>query len=188
MQTPIMSQGTDGANSASAAVGGVPPPSEPIKYIDRSRDPYVERDQHKAKNKQNHQQQRERSGSDGSSGEAERAGAAGCGSSSGAGRRSSAGSASSSGSNGNESSGACPAAASVGGGGGSSSSSSHFPSQLHLMLCRADVEGYASTVARWQPHGRCFIIHDRPAFVKDIMPLYFRQVRFAHVPAHRRTG
>jgi HSF-type DNA-binding len=55
---------------------------------------------------------------------------------------------------------------------------SHFPSILHLILARADDEGYSHIIS-WQSHGRSFMVHDRERLVTDVMPLYFRQTRFA---------
>lgn len=53
-----------------------------------------------------------------------------------------------------------------------------FPSVLHAMLERAEVEGFDDIVS-WQSHGRAFMVHSSARFVKEIMPLYFRQTRFA---------
>lgn len=53
-----------------------------------------------------------------------------------------------------------------------------FPKLLYIMLSRADSDGYAS-ICSWRPHGRAFCIHNRDAFVARILPLYFRQTRFA---------
>lgn len=53
-----------------------------------------------------------------------------------------------------------------------------FPSVLHGMLERADLEGFTDIVS-WQPHGRAFTVHNPGRFVKEIMPLFFRQTRFA---------
>ena len=44
-----------------------------------------------------------------------------------------------------------------------------FPEKLHYMLSRMDQEG-TSDVVSWQPHGRCFIVHNAKDFVEDIMP------------------
>mmetsp|Transcript_20123 Transcript_20123/g.38154 ORF Transcript_20123/g.38154 Transcript_20123/m.38154 type:complete len:446 (+) Transcript_20123:112-1449(+) len=53
-----------------------------------------------------------------------------------------------------------------------------FPSVLHAMLERSDHEGFDDIVS-WQPHGRAFIVHSPTRFVNEIMPLFFRQTRFA---------
>jgi HSF-type DNA-binding len=31
----------------------------------------------------------------------------------------------------------------------------------------------------WQPHGRCFMVHDMKEFVSSMLPLWFRQSKFA---------
>jgi len=49
-----------------------------------------------------------------------------------------------------------------------------FPERLYDMLRDADPLGFDDVVS-WQPHGRCFIIHDPKRFVDDVMPRYFRQ-------------
>lgn len=51
----------------------------------------------------------------------------------------------------------------------------HFPSQLFIMLANAQARGY-SHIFSWQPHGRAFKVWDRGAFVKKVLPEYFRQV------------
>jgi hypothetical protein len=53
-----------------------------------------------------------------------------------------------------------------------------FPKLLHNMLGRADEGGYSSIVS-WQPHGKSFLIRSRDQFVEQVMPLYFKQTRFA---------
>mmetsp|Transcript_29776 Transcript_29776/g.61902 ORF Transcript_29776/g.61902 Transcript_29776/m.61902 type:complete len:502 (-) Transcript_29776:310-1815(-) len=49
-----------------------------------------------------------------------------------------------------------------------------FPTKLHVMLSKVEEEGLGHVVS-WQPHGRCFAVHDPKAFVENIMPKYFRQ-------------
>lgn len=44
-----------------------------------------------------------------------------------------------------------------------------FPHKLMGMLDCANEEGFANVVS-WQPHGRCFSIHQRNEFVNVIMP------------------
>lgn len=56
--------------------------------------------------------------------------------------------------------------------------SSPFPMVLHNMLDRAKSDNFEDVVS-WQPHGRCFLVHDQKRFVKDVMPLFFRQSRFS---------
>lgn len=49
-----------------------------------------------------------------------------------------------------------------------------FPERLYNMLGEADQAGFSDVVS-WQPHGRCFIIHDPKQFVESVMPKYFSQ-------------
>jgi len=49
-----------------------------------------------------------------------------------------------------------------------------FPEKLHFMLGCIDSEGLADIV-RWQPHGRCFMVHQPKEFLAKVMPKYFRQ-------------
>jgi hypothetical protein len=56
--------------------------------------------------------------------------------------------------------------------------SSPFPMVLHNMLNRAKSEKFEHIVS-WQPHGRCFLVHEQERFVKDVMPMFFRQSRFS---------
>ena len=62
----------------------------------------------------------------------------------------------------------------------SSSARTNFPVMLHAMLTLADMSGYAHICA-WEPHGRAFSVHDREAFVEQVLPLYFRQKRFESI-------
>jgi hypothetical protein len=55
---------------------------------------------------------------------------------------------------------------------------SPFPMVLHDMLNRAKSENFEHIVS-WQPHGRCFLVHKQQQFVKDVMPMFFRQTRFS---------
>mmetsp|Transcript_19475 Transcript_19475/g.29282 ORF Transcript_19475/g.29282 Transcript_19475/m.29282 type:complete len:310 (+) Transcript_19475:115-1044(+) len=57
-----------------------------------------------------------------------------------------------------------------------------FPIQLHMMLDTVEREGYAHVVS-WQPHGRCFVIHDQKQFHSFIMPKFMKQTKF---PSFRR--
>lgn len=52
-----------------------------------------------------------------------------------------------------------------------------FPAKLHEMLQKVDDDGYAHVVS-WQPHGRCFVVHDPSAF-KTILPNYFKLSKLA---------
>jgi hypothetical protein len=53
-----------------------------------------------------------------------------------------------------------------------------FPWKLHDMLERIEEDGYAHVVS-WQPHGRCFVVHNPTKFVTEVMPIYFNQTKFA---------
>jgi hypothetical protein len=53
-----------------------------------------------------------------------------------------------------------------------------FPAVLHSMLDEVEEKGYSHIVS-WQPHGRCFVVHNRKEFVQFIMPAYFRMSKFA---------
>lgn len=48
-----------------------------------------------------------------------------------------------------------------------------FPVMLHKLLSEADGKGFSNFIS-WQPHGRCFLIHQPKAFVREIIPLYFK--------------
>lgn len=49
------------------------------------------------------------------------------------------------------------------------SSEKSFPVRLHYMLSDLEKEGL-SHIASWQPHGRCFAVHDHEAFEERILP------------------
>jgi len=55
---------------------------------------------------------------------------------------------------------------------------STFPMILHTMLENVSRHGLEHIVS-WQPHGRAFCVHDPAAFVKVVMPLYFRQSKMS---------
>ena len=44
----------------------------------------------------------------------------------------------------------------------------NFPEKLHYVLNEMEKDGLES-VASWQPHGRCFIVHDPKQFSNDIL-------------------
>ena len=46
-----------------------------------------------------------------------------------------------------------------------------FPEKLHEMLLAVEEE-HLEEVISWQPHGRCFLIHQKERFVNDVMPRY----------------
>jgi HSF-type DNA-binding len=52
-----------------------------------------------------------------------------------------------------------------------------FPVKLYEMLHRVDVEGLEHIVS-WQPHGRCFVVHDPKTF-KEMLPKYFKLSKIA---------
>ena len=51
-----------------------------------------------------------------------------------------------------------------------------FPEKLHQLLEAMHEEGLEHIVS-WQPHGRCFAIHQKTEFVNDIMPRFFMQTK-----------
>jgi hypothetical protein len=53
-----------------------------------------------------------------------------------------------------------------------------FPPRLHEMLEMVQEEGLEHIVS-WQPHGRCFLVHDPKGFVDIVLPKYFKQSKLA---------
>lgn len=53
-----------------------------------------------------------------------------------------------------------------------------FAVKLYHMLADIESSGEAEIVS-WRPHGRCFVVHDRKAFVERVLPSYFLQSNFA---------
>jgi hypothetical protein len=49
-----------------------------------------------------------------------------------------------------------------------------FPIKLHIMLSRAKTEEFDHIVS-WQPHGRCFKVHEPKKFITSITPRWFKQ-------------
>ena len=49
-----------------------------------------------------------------------------------------------------------------------------FPLKLHAVLDQVEQDGLSHVIS-WQPHGRCFVIHNPKVFVEEVMPHYFRQ-------------
>jgi hypothetical protein len=45
-----------------------------------------------------------------------------------------------------------------------------FPVKLHDMLSEMEADGMDGIVS-WQPHGRCFVVHDHMRFVEQVLPL-----------------
>jgi HSF-type DNA-binding len=64
----------------------------------------------------------------------------------------------------------------------------HFPTHLYKMLEEIDnragvaadlVEGKTFvSIVSWQPHGKCFLIHDEDMFSKYVLPKYFCRLKF----------
>jgi hypothetical protein len=46
----------------------------------------------------------------------------------------------------------------------------YFPVKLHYMLGELEADGRDGIVS-WQPHGRCFVVHDQTRFVEQVLPL-----------------
>ena len=53
-----------------------------------------------------------------------------------------------------------------------------FPTILHNMLECIEGKGLSHVVS-WSPHGRAFAVHDPNAFIKKVMPLFFRQSKIS---------
>ena len=53
-----------------------------------------------------------------------------------------------------------------------------FPVKLHLVLDEMERNGQTDIMC-WMPHGRCFMVKDPTEFVKEYMPTYFNQHKFA---------
>lgn len=51
-----------------------------------------------------------------------------------------------------------------------------FPIKLHAILDQVEEDGLAHVIS-WQPHGRCFVIHNPKEFTDHVMPKYFRQTK-----------
>lgn len=58
------------------------------------------------------------------------------------------------------------------------SASTHFPTLLHMVITRAEQNGY-SHICAWHAHGRSFSVYKRDLFVSEVMPNYFRQSQYA---------
>ncbi len=56
--------------------------------------------------------------------------------------------------------------------------SNPFPSKLYDMLNEIEKENKTHIVS-WQPHGRCFVVHDQKLFIQEVMPKYFQQKKYA---------
>ena len=53
-----------------------------------------------------------------------------------------------------------------------------FPEKLYLMLAGVQKDGLEDVVS-WQPHGRCFAVHQPQRFVEEVMPRYVSRVHLA---------
>jgi len=53
-----------------------------------------------------------------------------------------------------------------------------FPATLHKVLEDMEKNGHENIMS-WMPHGRCFMVKEPKEFVKDYMPTYFNQHKFA---------
>lgn len=53
-----------------------------------------------------------------------------------------------------------------------------FPMKLYDMLNGIEKERKTHIVS-WQPHGRCFVVHNQRLFVEDVMQKYFQQKKYA---------
>lgn len=55
-----------------------------------------------------------------------------------------------------------------------------FPSKLHYLLtCAENTAEGLNKVISWQPHGRCFAVHNSKVFVKQVLPNWFMQSKLA---------
>jgi hypothetical protein len=45
-----------------------------------------------------------------------------------------------------------------------------FPVKVHIMLTDTDQRGLSDVVS-WQPHGRCFRVHNKQRFVAEVLPV-----------------
>ncbi|CAB9496758.1 shock factor protein [Seminavis robusta] len=52
-----------------------------------------------------------------------------------------------------------------------------FPARLHYMLNELEKDGLSHIVS-WQPHGRCFLVHDKKKFVDLVLRNWFRQSKY----------
>jgi len=52
-----------------------------------------------------------------------------------------------------------------------------FNSRLHQLLSELERNGQGEIMS-WQPHGKAFRVNDKERFVKEVLPLWFRQTRY----------
>ncbi|KAL3908092.1 MAG: hypothetical protein SGARI_003220 [Bacillariaceae sp.] len=53
-----------------------------------------------------------------------------------------------------------------------------FPLKLHDMLLAVS-ENNLEEIVSWQPHGRCFVVHNPKAFVEEVLPKYMKLSKLA---------
>lgn len=64
-------------------------------------------------------------------------------------------------------------------------SNNSFPGKLHRML--TDIEQNADAMEHcvsWAPHGRCFLVKDKAAFITTVLPKYFYQLKYISFQRH----
>ena len=54
-----------------------------------------------------------------------------------------------------------------------------FPVTLHRMLCDAESDKGMKDIVCWTPNGKAFIIKDKKAFEKQVMPVWFYRLKFS---------
>lgn len=50
----------------------------------------------------------------------------------------------------------------------------NFPAKLHAVVSNPEL----AEIITWMPHGRCFVVLNRDALVRDVLPNYFNQTKF----------
>jgi hypothetical protein len=63
----------------------------------------------------------------------------------------------------------------------------HFPEKLHYMLSEMEKEGLEHIVS-WQPHGRCFVVHDSHYLENHALPMYVFPSSLCSMPCRRLPG
>jgi hypothetical protein len=53
-----------------------------------------------------------------------------------------------------------------------------FPTRLHYVLSDLEKDGLGH-IASWQPHGRCFIVHDLERFITDVLMRWFNMSKIS---------
>lgn len=51
-----------------------------------------------------------------------------------------------------------------------------FLGKLHILLEEVETKTNQTNIVSWQPHGRCFRVHNTKEFVEKVMPHYFPQM------------